>query len=1209
MKNNSDPIVAQHRLRFRSYVSALRKSVRVAALISLAFSLVLVGSTSLSSTSAHASTTMAQQRVAALPPGATSARLLPGATQPILTFDSITGSKTSNAEASATSSAPTATEPAVAIQRRAVMQTPSGYIATAALSGLTSGSYLVVHGGGAVAAHAPGGEVLWNQPSFQFTEWTGRYPPNNASGSVTPTTPVVQLGVDPVNPFIEAGAHPFDVGDLNGDGVDDVAIAEYFAGVTAIGPTATGTNRSNTYVFVLDGASGALIWSHMYAGYVNNLAIGSGMLVVAHESGNLKGPGGQQVGENGSMSILEGWSFNGGQATVVWTISTGAQWARWLALEKLPAGKIAAAWSNTALGSGSTTPANLLLASVATGDVDWSAATSGYPRFLRFDASRNRLVALEEADPNSSISYAIVGRNPSDGALASTISAADATALNFQLGDLDSDGQAEYVVSDIGYVACPDPTLGCSGIANSGRVRAFDGDAGSEKWSQVRGPELSDPNNIIGGSDIPRPYGLVLTPNATGADVLVGSFMPGDLDIELEKLSGALGLSGPAGTVLWSKRETNLFQPLFMSIYAQDGEQFVRVASSRPPVYGGGISYSLDSTGMAVALRPSSPYQVVRSFNAANGNQVSAIPLLGRIHAVAGTKVNTDNTTDLVVGGESGAVFALDGSKVDDHPIILWRRTVAGPVHKIVAADLDGDGHDEIIVAASHAIEVLESATGNLRYEIASATDFIWDVTTADVNGDGKIDIVVPASTLSAYTGSNGTLLWSYLPSDRPGETAVFSNAIVTAERVVIAQFVSGLPLPTTGTGYNRGVIALNGSSGATVWSDSTTNAVPQLWHGTVGSHLDGVNGSVVGLTWINTPGATPSLAMELRDAATGTILNSLPAPSTFAGNFGSLLVPERGVVAYSYNFSWLVGPTETNKVLGYDLVQDLAEGNFGLLGRRVIEAMVPFFLRVLHQNAPDPTPTGPAPIPAASYNHRVSVDRIYLQDLDNDGSDEIIRAQWDWDGFETLAASTQGFGYQVTLYSDGLDILEVQPVAPPLVGVVSRKVHGGSATFDLLLNSGTPATIEPRAGGISSGDHTLVFSFLNVVSTVSSVTATATTSSGTVPVTVLNASGIGTTQYIVNLSGVPNASHLNVTLNTVTDSVGNIGNVSAHMDVLLGDVNFSARTDSGDVTAVRNHTVSIPDQQTFQFDVNTSGRIDSGDVTVTRNASVTVLP
>jgi len=62
-------------------------------------------------------------------------------------------------------------------------------------------------------------------------------------------------------------------------------------------------------------------------------------------------------------------------------------------------------------------------------------------------------------------------------------------------------------------------------------------------------------------------------------------------------------------------------------------------------------------------------------------------------------------------------------------------------------------------------------------------------------------------------------------------------------------------------------------------------------------------------------------------------------------------------------------------------------------------------------------------------------------------------------------------------------------------------------------------------------------------------------------------------------------------------------------MGVLLGDVNATARTDAGDVTAVRNKTVSIPDQQTFRFDVNASGRIDAGDVTTTRNATVTVLP
>jgi dockerin type I repeat protein len=186
-------------------------------------------------------------------------------------------------------------------------------------------------------------------------------------------------------------------------------------------------------------------------------------------------------------------------------------------------------------------------------------------------------------------------------------------------------------------------------------------------------------------------------------------------------------------------------------------------------------------------------------------------------------------------------------------------------------------------------------------------------------------------------------------------------------------------------------------------------------------------------------------------------------------------------------------------------------------------------------------------------------------------------------------------------------------PSPPVLTSVVSRKTHGTlSPPGDLVLTSSGPATIEPRTGGIPSGNHTLVFSFVNTLNAVSSVTATATTSGGPQSVTATGSIGTDTHQYIVNLTGVPNASHVNVTLNGVTDSTLNSGDVPAHMDVLLGDVSLSGRTDAGDVTQVRNRTVSIPDTTdpaSFRFDVNASGRIDAGDVTTTRNATVTVLP
>jgi hypothetical protein len=188
---------------------------------------------------------------------------------------------------------------------------------------------------------------------------------------------------------------------------------------------------------------------------------------------------------------------------------------------------------------------------------------------------------------------------------------------------------------------------------------------------------------------------------------------------------------------------------------------------------------------------------------------------------------------------------------------------------------------------------------------------------------------------------------------------------------------------------------------------------------------------------------------------------------------------------------------------------------------------------------------------------------------------------------------------------------------APPvqLNAIVSRKVHGSlTPPGDLPLTTTGPATIECRSGGNSPGDQTLVFNFVNTLNAVTSITATATTSSGAQAVTATGSIGTGTEQnkYTVNLTAVPNASHLNVTLNGVTDSANRNGDISAHMDVLLGDVNSTGRTDSGDVTQVRNNTVSIPDTTdpaSFRFDVNTSGRIDAVDVTVTRNASVTVLP
>jgi hypothetical protein len=191
--------------------------------------------------------------------------------------------------------------------------------------------------------------------------------------------------------------------------------------------------------------------------------------------------------------------------------------------------------------------------------------------------------------------------------------------------------------------------------------------------------------------------------------------------------------------------------------------------------------------------------------------------------------------------------------------------------------------------------------------------------------------------------------------------------------------------------------------------------------------------------------------------------------------------------------------------------------------------------------------------------------------------------------------------------------IIQVTGGVPPLSGVVSRRTHGGAGDYDIILTPSAPFAVESRSAD-ANGNYTLVFSFQNTLNTltpVTSISATATTSSGTVnlPAPTGSLSGTDAHLYTVTVSGVPNASYLVVTLNGVTDSAANHGNVSAEMGVLLGDVNGSARVDAADVSSVRQQTLQTITTSNFRNDINTSGRIDAADVSVARQQTLTSLP
>jgi hypothetical protein len=200
----------------------------------------------------------------------------------------------------------------------------------------------------------------------------------------------------------------------------------------------------------------------------------------------------------------------------------------------------------------------------------------------------------------------------------------------------------------------------------------------------------------------------------------------------------------------------------------------------------------------------------------------------------------------------------------------------------------------------------------------------------------------------------------------------------------------------------------------------------------------------------------------------------------------------------------------------------------------------------------------------------------------------------------ELLAGSLPGVGWWI----DDVQFTNTV-VEGPCPTVVSRKTHGSSGDFDIALPlAGTPG-IECRSGGPSTGNHTLIYTLdRNLVVPGTATVAVSPSGSGTAT------AGPAANQVTVNLTGIPNAQHVLVTLNGVQDSAGaSLNNLVVRMDVLLGDVDGTGRVDGNDVSAVQSHTRQTTASGNYRYDVDVSSRIDGNDVSATQAQTRTGLP
>jgi hypothetical protein len=174
-----------------------------------------------------------------------------------------------------------------------------------------------------------------------------------------------------------------------------------------------------------------------------------------------------------------------------------------------------------------------------------------------------------------------------------------------------------------------------------------------------------------------------------------------------------------------------------------------------------------------------------------------------------------------------------------------------------------------------------------------------------------------------------------------------------------------------------------------------------------------------------------------------------------------------------------------------------------------------------------------------------------------------------------------------------------------PLTRIVSRKVHGNAGQFDVNLPLAGPHAIECRSGG-TDGNHTIIFSFANTLTSVGGASVT----SGTGSVTSSNIDDNNAHNYIVNLTGVTNAQTITVGLTNVSDSAGNASSVvSVAMSVLIGDVGGNGIVSNTDVASVKAQVAAPITSSNFRNDVNTNGIISNTDVSTTKAQVGTQLP
>lgn len=850
---------------------------------------------------------------------------------------------------------------------RGAVEGDYGMVETAPVAG-GGQDYFAIDSLGIVQRRTAAGAEVWRRTNQSwYQDW-----------KVTPIRPWqtepypvrILTGYNAVSPFTPASEDGFATGDLNGDGVADLVFSAS-VGSNPFRPfSSPGSSLiTGTFVTVVDGATGKTMWSKLYPAAFGITLIDHTLIVADSPYFN------QNSAAVTTSTTLQATRFSYADGaltgTPAWTYDAGSYLATaWADLQPLGGGLLAASWDQRKTSPTAAPSGHTLVIDTADGSVKWSATNRLYSRQLRVDASRNRLVAIEQSDPNEGVQYQVVGYSLADGSRTVLDTRVNALPLASAVGDLGLGG-ASYVLSE----ATLDPNL----YINASTVRTLDGSTGAQKWSRTLKRASANTHDGISGWGLQIVDGRVLVNYRDDAHQDTADNRGGSRYGRLSALAGNNGSvkweqTGVAASQLWS-------QPY------------------------------LDGTAWRV--RTADTAENVRVYNLGSGKQTDVSPLLA--DSSSAVTVKAGGSTVLVTGGSSQGVFAWDGaSLVAGSPKLLWRATAPGAVQSLITADVNGDGRDEVVVAADTGAAVIDAATGKVLTTIDGNGQFVRTVAAADVNGDGKAEIILSTDAVRAYTGA-GKLLWSYNAPANAGDV-VFGDVSI-ADGTVFAEYSTrGALAQTTSTADG---VALDGKTGALRWTagpqapaslgfTGTVLAAPQRAATFASPGIPYADGHAVVMTWVaRLANGSGWVFAEIRDGRTGEVLHTAKLGGVTATN--NWFTGPEGLIAGTTAAFRVFGPNGADAVM--NAAPTVWTGGFttGPNGERILVAAVQggvatFTPETLFGSG---FPAGVATMTVMDGNE------MLVADLNGDGRDEIISLGLNETGTDR-AVALMGSAYSV---------------------------------------------------------------------------------------------------------------------------------------------------------------------------------------------------